>query len=202
MTRVHSRVLLIEGKDETFTLPELLEKAGVDWPAKKEDAPVWIEKYDGIEVLLELGAIDAQLSASGRDVVGIVIDVCLVCSAAVRRGRHLRHDLHPFRTGGDEHSEEAGAFEYEGVRPAASRESLQHEHIVLSVPHHVIHRDIRVVRINPDHDQPKAAPVNAGRLAATTPKLVLTGDHCQTLDLRRTTPLGRGEGRPGDTRPA
>jgi hypothetical protein len=74
MRRLHPKKLLVEGKEDLRTLPELLELAGIPWPPKKEDAPVWIEDYDGIEDLLERGAIEAQLKESGTEAVGVLVD--------------------------------------------------------------------------------------------------------------------------------
>lgn len=89
MSRLRPRKLLVEGKDDLRTLPELLELAGIDWGPKKENAPVWIEDYDGIEELLEPGAIEAQLNASGTQAVGVVVDADTTPGAHWDRIRRL-----------------------------------------------------------------------------------------------------------------
>ena len=89
MSRHRPRKLLVEGKDDLRTLPELLELAGIPWGPKKEDAPIWIEDYDGIEALLETDAIDAQLSASGTQAVGVIVDADEAPGAQWERIRRL-----------------------------------------------------------------------------------------------------------------
>jgi hypothetical protein len=73
MSRIRPRILLVEGKDEVRTLPELLECAGIAW-GSREDPTIWIEDYGGIEDLLAPGAIEAQLLGTGRKAVGILAD--------------------------------------------------------------------------------------------------------------------------------
>jgi hypothetical protein len=70
--RVHPRVLLVEGKDELRTLPELLEFAGIAWPRGAE--PVYIQEYDGVANLLAEGEIEAQFKASGLEALGVLVD--------------------------------------------------------------------------------------------------------------------------------
>jgi hypothetical protein len=87
--RLHPRKLLVEGKEDLRTLPELLELAGIPWAPKREDAPVWIEDYAGVEDLLEPGAIEVQLDASGTEAVGILVDADTTPGAHWQRIRHV-----------------------------------------------------------------------------------------------------------------
>jgi hypothetical protein len=70
--RVHPCRLLVEGKDERWVLPHLLELAGIPWP--DQNRPVLIEEQDGIEKILAPGFIEATLKASGIRVVGVIVD--------------------------------------------------------------------------------------------------------------------------------
>ena len=66
------KVMLVEGKDEQRVLPELLEVAGVPWPAR--DPPVWIEETNGIETMMSTPVIETELKISGLRVLGVVVD--------------------------------------------------------------------------------------------------------------------------------
>lgn len=95
MRRVYPKKLLVEGKDDLRTLPELLEIAGIPWGPKKEDAPVFIQDYDGLEELLAPGAIDVQLNASGTTAVGVVVDADTTPAAHWERIRRLLEKRFP-----------------------------------------------------------------------------------------------------------
>jgi hypothetical protein len=66
------RVALVEGKDEQFTLSEVLEANGLNWPSKVP--PVWLEQADGVDQLLTPGLIEAEWKASGLEALGIIVD--------------------------------------------------------------------------------------------------------------------------------
>jgi hypothetical protein len=66
------RVALVEGKDEQFTLSEVLEANGLTWPSKVP--PVWLEQADGVDQLLTPGLIEAEWKASGLEALGIIVD--------------------------------------------------------------------------------------------------------------------------------
>lgn len=72
MNRRNPNVLVVEGKDERLTLPELLECCGIPWPEK--DTPIHIDERNGIEGVLEEGAIEAHMKASGVNALGLVVD--------------------------------------------------------------------------------------------------------------------------------
>ncbi len=74
MKRPHPcpRVALVEGKDEQFTLSEVLEASGLAWPAKSP--PVWLEQTDGVDQLLAPDLIEAEWKGSGLEALGIIVD--------------------------------------------------------------------------------------------------------------------------------
>lgn len=87
MRRPPPRKLLVEGKDDLRTLPELLELAGIPWPKGSE--PVKIVDFNGLADLLQPGAIDAVLKESGTEAVGILVDADTTPVAHWERIRHL-----------------------------------------------------------------------------------------------------------------
>ena len=91
--RVEPRVLLAEGKDEQFALPELLELGGIPWPEKAP--PVWLEQFDGVERLLVRSTLQAELNASGLEALALVVD-----ANGNPAGRWQR--IHALLTDGDE----------------------------------------------------------------------------------------------------
>jgi hypothetical protein len=90
---IEPRVLLVEGKDEQFVLPELLEAAGIAWP--KENRPLWIADYKGVEAILKPGAIEAELKASGMKSLGIVVDADIDADARWERVRQRLTQTYP-----------------------------------------------------------------------------------------------------------
>jgi hypothetical protein len=70
--RVFPRVLIVEGKDERYVLPEMLELAGIAWP--RDNEPVRIEDQNGIANILAPAFLTATFKASGVTAVGIVVD--------------------------------------------------------------------------------------------------------------------------------
>lgn len=67
----HPKFLVVEGKHERFTIPEIIEKAGVPWV---KPWPVHLHDADGIGNILGAGIIEAWVKAPGRQAVGIVVD--------------------------------------------------------------------------------------------------------------------------------
>lgn len=70
--KLEPRVLLVEGRDEQFVLPELLELCGISWLRGSE--PVFIHDSEGIENLLARETITAELKTSGVEAIGLVVD--------------------------------------------------------------------------------------------------------------------------------
>ncbi|HEX4613581.1 MAG TPA: DUF3226 domain-containing protein [Urbifossiella sp.] len=76
MSKPHPRLLLVEGKDEKWVIPQLIEKAGIPWGEKNERDrwPADIIDYDGVENLLKPGEIEAQLKSPGLTALGVLLD--------------------------------------------------------------------------------------------------------------------------------
>jgi hypothetical protein len=66
--------LLVEGKDEERTIPELIEKNGVNWINDDNETVVYIQDYDGCENIIDKDVIAAELKTSGREALGILLD--------------------------------------------------------------------------------------------------------------------------------
>ena len=73
-TRNHPRKLLVEGDTDQRVIPYLMEANGVPWPAPP-DSPVSLEALGGVDELLKPGVLEAELSASGLEGLGVVIDL-------------------------------------------------------------------------------------------------------------------------------
>ncbi|PSB46444.1 hypothetical protein C7B80_13400 [Cyanosarcina cf. burmensis CCALA 770] len=73
MAEVHKNVLLVEGKQEVRTIPELMEANGINWGSTKNPI-VYIRDYDGYHQLVDADVIATELQASGLSTLGITID--------------------------------------------------------------------------------------------------------------------------------
>jgi hypothetical protein len=51
--RVHEKVLLAEGSEDSRVIPELIEANGVTWGETADEAIVFIETFDGVSNLLK-----------------------------------------------------------------------------------------------------------------------------------------------------
>jgi hypothetical protein len=69
----HSKVLLVEGKQDLRVIPELIEANGVPWGTKKNPI-VFIRDYDGYPNLVNSDVLKTEFQASGLTSLGIVID--------------------------------------------------------------------------------------------------------------------------------
>ncbi len=65
--------LLVEGTDDLYAIAELIGHH-VEWPSRKEHAPVRIEWRDGVENILDEDTIPVRLKAPDTDILGVVID--------------------------------------------------------------------------------------------------------------------------------
>jgi hypothetical protein len=65
--------LLVEGKDEQRTIPELIEINGINW-VNGNDTVVYIEDCEGCENIIDRDVIAAELKATGREALGILLD--------------------------------------------------------------------------------------------------------------------------------
>ena len=73
MAKPNPNLLLVEGKDEQFTLPRLLDHYVV-WGDKEEEWIVKIKEFDGIENLLKPGVIEVELKTPDLKAVGLIVD--------------------------------------------------------------------------------------------------------------------------------
>jgi hypothetical protein len=73
MADIYPRVLLVEGKQDRFVIPELIEANDVDWGTRKNPI-VFIRDYDGYQKLVDPDVISTELQASGLSALGIMID--------------------------------------------------------------------------------------------------------------------------------
>ena len=71
--RVQPRRLLVEGDTDKRVIPFLMEANGVAWGTADRPA-VYIAPYGGVGEMLKAGAIEGELSASGLEALGIVVD--------------------------------------------------------------------------------------------------------------------------------
>lgn len=73
MPSTSPRKLLVEGDTDKRVIPFLMEANGVEW--ERDGRPVVrIEPYDGVEDLLKPGVVEAELRASGLEVLGVMVD--------------------------------------------------------------------------------------------------------------------------------
>lgn len=73
MVDIYPRVLLVEGKQDRFVIPELIEANGVNWGIRQNPV-VFIRDYDGYQKLVDPDVISTELQASGLSALGIMID--------------------------------------------------------------------------------------------------------------------------------
>lgn len=73
MVDIYPRVLLVEGKQDRFVIPELIEANGVKWENRKKPI-VFIRDYEGYQKLVDPDVISTELQASGLSALGIMID--------------------------------------------------------------------------------------------------------------------------------
>lgn len=71
---VHEKVLLVEGKEDQWVIPELVEANGVRWGEKEKEWPVKINALGSVEKLLDKEEINVQLKASNLKILGIILD--------------------------------------------------------------------------------------------------------------------------------
>lgn len=73
MVEVNKKVLLVEGKQDRFVIPYLIEANGVDWGSKKNPT-VYIRDYDGYSQLIDPIEIYTAFQESGLVALGLMID--------------------------------------------------------------------------------------------------------------------------------
>lgn len=73
MVVIYPRVLLVEGKQDRFVIPEVIEANGINWGTSKNPV-VFIREYDGYQKLVNPDVISTELQASGLSALGIMVD--------------------------------------------------------------------------------------------------------------------------------
>jgi hypothetical protein len=73
MVKIHSKVLLVEGKQDKWVIPHLMEANGVNWETERTPV-VHINDLGGYPKLVSPDEIPTQLKASGLSALGIMID--------------------------------------------------------------------------------------------------------------------------------
>jgi hypothetical protein len=73
MTEIHKNILLVEGKHDRFTIPELIEANGINWGTRKNPA-VFIRDCEGYQNLIDPDVLATELQASELSALGIMID--------------------------------------------------------------------------------------------------------------------------------
>ena len=88
MAKPHPRLLLVEGREDKFVIPQFMEKF-IPWGESNEPQkwPVLIKDFDGIEPLLKPGAIEVELKSPGLKALGVMVDAN---SDPVSRFRSIR----------------------------------------------------------------------------------------------------------------
>lgn len=75
MRKQHRGLLLVEGKEDKWVIPQFMEKF-IPWGEKHEPDkwPTVIEEFDGVDHLLKPGVIEAELKSSGLEALGVLVD--------------------------------------------------------------------------------------------------------------------------------
>jgi hypothetical protein len=73
MADVHPKILLVEGRQDSRVIPELIEANGINWGTRKKPV-VYIRDFGGYQKLIDPDVISAELQASGLAVLGIMVD--------------------------------------------------------------------------------------------------------------------------------
>ncbi|MEE9293627.1 MAG: DUF3226 domain-containing protein [Phycisphaerae bacterium] len=72
--RYPSKKLLVEGKEDERVIPHLMKANGIPWGETSDTWVVEIKECNGFESMVEQGGIEAELKASGLEVLGIMSD--------------------------------------------------------------------------------------------------------------------------------
>jgi hypothetical protein len=71
----HENLLLVEGDNERFTIPELVEANGFNWVIGKDKYLVYIDDYGGGDTkIVKSAVISTELNVAGRKALGLIVD--------------------------------------------------------------------------------------------------------------------------------
>jgi hypothetical protein len=73
MPPTNMNLLLVEGKGEQYSIPELMDAYTV-WGDKPKDWVVQIKEMNGIETILKRGVISAESKTPGLRALGVIVD--------------------------------------------------------------------------------------------------------------------------------
>lgn len=73
MAKPNPNLLLVEGKDEQYTLPFFMDEYVV-WEDEKKNRVVEIKELGGVEELLRPGLIEAESKTPGLHALGVILD--------------------------------------------------------------------------------------------------------------------------------
>ncbi len=92
--RDHSKILIVEGQDDKFSVISLM-KHHVDWPEAKDQWPVYVEVGSSAGEILRQGYLTAHLKASLTETVGVMLDADDRSAGRYQRVRDLFRELFP-----------------------------------------------------------------------------------------------------------
>lgn len=78
MAKQKKNILMVEGAEDLRTIPYLVEANGIPWEVNNQFI-VNIQKYDGIENLIDLDEIRYQLNGSEVEALGMIVDADESC---------------------------------------------------------------------------------------------------------------------------
>ena len=91
---IYEKVLLVEGDDEQWVLPEFIEANDVIWEDKKKRRIVEIKPFDGKDNL-DKELLNTELQASGLKTLGILLDADTSSDNAWKKIRNLLKEEYP-----------------------------------------------------------------------------------------------------------
>ena len=77
MPKPHPRLLLVEGKEDMWVIPQFIEKSTLISWGEKHEPEKWLAKikeYGGVDELLQPGVIEAELKSPGLQALGVLVD--------------------------------------------------------------------------------------------------------------------------------
>jgi hypothetical protein len=69
---IHKNFLMVEGRQDRFVIPELIEANGVNW-GNRQKPVVFIQEYDGYLKLVDPLEISTALKGSGLEALGMAL---------------------------------------------------------------------------------------------------------------------------------
>lgn len=92
MPPTNKNLLLVEGKGEQYSIPELMDFHTV-WGNKPNEWVVQIIETNGVDTLLKHGTISAAAKTSGLRALGVIVDADDLFAARWERLKHLCREI-------------------------------------------------------------------------------------------------------------